>query len=125
MSIEKLLTELIEAIRENTAALSGSATSPTPKPSAKKTTAKKTAAKKSAEITVDALAKRVGEYLKTGSKEDREIATKSVMAIVKHFDAERITKIDPEHFPEVVRLLDAYEAGEDPLADVDEEESII
>lgn len=129
MSIEQLLTDLTEAIRENTEALKGSGGGTTTKKSSGGTTTKKTTTKKAAtkkqEVTVDEIAKRAGAFLKTGSKDEREAAKSAVKAIIDHFDADRITNIDPENFPEVLKLIDAYEAGEDPLAEEGNDESMI
>lgn len=124
MSIEQLLTDLTEAIRENTEAVKGAGGATTKKAPAKKAPAKKAPAKKQ-EVTVDEIAKRAGAFLKTGSKDEREAAKSAVKAIIEHFDADRITNIDPENFPEVLKLIDAYEAGEDPLAEEGGDESMI
>ena len=124
MSIEKLLTDLTAAVEANTAALLGGASADTggeTKAPAKKAPAKKAPAKKAA-ITVDVLAKRFGEYLKTGSKDDREVAKANVTALIAHFDTDRLTNLDPENFEEALAFLDQFEAGEDPFGGEEEED---
>lgn len=128
MSIEKLLTDLIAAVEANTAAIQGGgapADAPAKKAPAKSAPAKKAPAKKApakkAAITVDVIAKRFGEYLKTGSKDDRETAKANVTALIAHFETDRLTNLDPESFEDALAFLDQFEAGEDPFGDGEEE----
>lgn len=129
MAIEKLLTDLIAAVEANTAAIQGGASAETPAKKAapaksapaKKAPAKKAPAKKAA-ITVDVIAKRFGEYLKTGSKDDREAAKANVTALIAHFDTDRLTNLDPESFEDALAFLDQFEAGEDPFGEEEEGE---
>lgn len=89
---------------------------------AKKAPAKSTGSKtsnsrsgKKAEITVDDAAEKFGDYLNKGSAAAKKKAKQVVKAIVAHFDAERITKMDLDDLPEAMKLLEGYQDGEDPL----------
>ena len=82
---------------------------------AKPTAAKaKPAAKK---ITVDDVAAAFGKYLKTGDTEQREEAKANVKAIVDYFGAAKATAIPEADWPEALRYLAQYEAGETPEFD--------
>ncbi len=123
MSLEAKIDALIEALDRNTASNSGdAAATPAKKPAAaaKKTPAKKPAAKKGP--TVDDLAERFGNYMKTGTKADKAEAKANVMKIVEHFESDRITNIDPDNFQEALDLLTQYEEGEDPLSGDDDDD---
>ena len=99
---------------------------------AKPTAAKaKPAAKK---ITVDDVAAAFGKYLKTGDTEQREEAKANVKAIVDYFGAAKATAIPEADWPEALRYLAQYEAGETPEFDggegdedggEDEEEALV
>lgn len=122
MSLEAKIDALIEALDRNTASTNGGAeaAAPAKKAPAKKTPAKKPAAKKGP--TVDELAERFGNYMKTGTKADKAEAKANVMKIVEHFESDRITNIDPDNFQEAIDLLTQYEEGEDPLAGEDDDD---
>lgn len=70
---------------------------------------------KKAEITVDDAAEKFGDYLNKGSAAAKKKAKLVVKGIVAHFDAERITKMDLDDLPEAMKLLKAYQDGDDPL----------
>ena len=91
----------------------------------------KPAAKK---ITVDDVAAAFGKYLKTGDTEQREEAKANVKAIVDYFGATKATAIPEADWPEALRYLAQYEAGETPEfdggegdedGDGDEEEALV
>ena len=91
----------------------------------------KPAAKK---ITVDDVAAAFGKYLKTGDTEQREEAKANVKAIVDYFGAAKATAIPEADWPEALRYLAQYEAGETPEFDggegdedggEDEEEALV
>lgn len=77
------------------------------------TKAKPTAKK----ITVDDVAAAFGKYLKTGDTEQREEAKANVKAIVDYFGAAKATAIPEADWPEALRYLAQYEAGETPEFD--------
>lgn len=117
MSLEAAIAKLTEAVEANTAARAGG--EPTAKKApAKKAPAKKAPAKKKGP-TSDDVAAAFGEYLKTGDKDDRDTAKANVKAIIGHFETDRITNLDEEHFTEALALLEAFKEGEDPLGDGD------
>jgi hypothetical protein len=126
MSLEAAIKELTEAVKANTAAVSGGAATGTkpagtkPAAGAKKPAAKKPAAKKGP--TADTIAEAFGEYLKTGDKEERDTAKTHVKAIIAHFDVGRITELDESNYQEALDLLAQYKEGEDPFGEEEEED---
>lgn len=125
MSLEAAIKELTEAVKANTAAVSGGSAPAGKAPAEKKAPAKKAAPKKAAAKkgpTADTIASEFGEYLKTGDKEDREAAKANVKAIIAHFDVGRITELDEGDYQEALDLLAQFKEGEDPLGDGEEEE---
>lgn len=68
-------------------------------------------------ITVDDVAAAFGKYLKTGDTEQREEAKANVKAIVDYFGASKATAIPEADWPEALRYLAQYEAGETPEFD--------
>lgn len=140
MALEKLLTDLIAALEANTTATeeqnaklasmmgakaadkpaAKAADKPADKPAAKPAPGKKTAPKA---VTADDIAKAAGEYMKAGDEDDRATAKANVRRIVEHYGSDRLTNIEPEHFPEVLSMLKAFAAGDEPeaLAEGDEE----
>lgn len=122
MSLENAIAELTKAVKENTAAVLGGAA---PAKSTGKAPAKstdKTTKKKNDGPSVDDLADAFGNYMKGGSKADREEAKANVKKIVDHFEAPRITEMAPENFAEALKLLEQYKDGEDPLGEEEEED---
>lgn len=123
MSLEESIQKLTAAIEANTKALTGgeapakAAGKPAAKPAGKP--AGKPAAKKGP--TVDDIADKFGEYMKTGDKDEREEAKTNVKAIVAHFGVSRLTEIDPENFQQALDFLDQFKAGENPFEDEEEE----
>lgn len=79
------------------------------------TKAKPAATKK--KTTVDDVAAAFGKYLKTGDTEQREEAKANVKAIVDYFGAAKATAIPEADWPEALRYLAQYEAGETPEFD--------
>jgi len=127
MSLEQAIKDLTAAVEANTEALgSGGGESKAPAKTPAKAPAKKPAAKKPAAKKTgpgpDDLAEAFGKYMKAGSKEDRETAKTHVRAIISHFDVDRITNLDAEHYEEALDLLAQFQAGEDPLGDGEEDE---
>jgi len=114
MSLELEIKALREALEANTAALAGGESSGK---TAGKTSTRKSTAKKA--TTVDQMAKIVGAYLTEGDKADKAMAKKNVTKIVEHFDAERVSLIDPDKFDEVLQMVEAFKEGEDPIGDGD------
>lgn len=106
MSLESLITDLIEALKANTAAHGGGgkdkpASKPASKPAEKKAT------------TVDHVAKKFSAYLAEGG-DDAKAAVKKIVA---KFGAKRVTEIPEENYDEALDLLAQYVDGEDPLSD--------
>jgi hypothetical protein len=126
MSLEQAIKDLTAAVEANTAALAGGASKPASKPAGKAAekpagkAASKPAAKKGP--GPDVLAETFGLYLKTGSAAERKEAKANVKAIIDHFEVDRITNLDPEHYEEALALLEQFKDGEDPLGDGEEEE---
>ena len=113
MSLEEALAANTAALEANTAALTGGKASTGT--AAKKTPAKKPAAKKPAAVTVDVVAEKFGAFLNSGSAAAKKKAKVIVKGIVDNYEAERITKIDPDSFEEAIAFLKQYQDGEDPL----------
>lgn len=125
MSLEDKIDALTAAIEANTKALTGGAG--TKSTGTKSTGTKSTGTKgKSSSgangVTVDQVAEAFGGYLNSGSAAAKKKAKLVVKGIVENFDAERITKIDPEQFKEAMELLAQYKDGEDPLDLFDSDE---
>jgi hypothetical protein len=127
MSIEALLTRLAEALEENTKrldAMLGSAKPAAAKPAAttedKPAAAKPAAAKPAAAKPITVTAQDIADYAGESLKIDRPAAKKAHSAICEHFGADRLTNIDPKHFPKVMELMKAFRAGQNPLANEDE-----
>lgn len=116
MSLESEIKALREAIEANTAALAGSE-SPA-KATTKSTGTKRTTTKTT---TVDQVAKVVGTYLTEGDKAEKAKAKKNVQKIVDHFDAERVSLIDPDKFDEVLEMVASFKEGEDPIGGDDDD----
>lgn len=114
MSLEEAIKANTAAVEKLTAQLAkggGSASTgskPTGKAGGKSTSGAKG-------VTVDQVAEAFGGYLNSGSAAAKKKAKLVVKGIVENFDAERITKIDPEQFKEAMELLAKYKDGEDPL----------
>jgi hypothetical protein len=122
MSIEALLTRLAEALEENTKrldAMLGSA-KPAATTEAKFAAAKPAAVKPAAVKPVTVTAADIADYAGESLKIDRAAAKKAHAAICEHFGADRLTNIDPKHFPKVMELMKAFRAGQNPLAEEDE-----
>ena len=116
MSLEAALAANTAALEANTAALTGG------KAPAKAAGSKPAGrAAKKADITVDVVAEKFGDFLNTGSAAAKKKAKLVVKGIVTHFEVERITKLDAEDFPKAMELLGQYQEGEDPLELFDEE----
>lgn len=129
MSLEAAIKELTEAVKANTAALSGKApaksTESAPsgkadKPASGKPSGKASGGKK--KTTVETVAARFGAYLggKTGT--DKKTAAANVRRIVEHYEVDRVSEVDEDQFDELLAMLDKFEAGEDPFDDEDGEE---
>lgn len=117
MSVEALLTRLIESLDRNSAAMEalnkkagGSA------PASEKSTSKAETkpASKAKSLTVDDIAEAFGGYLKGGDADARAEAKENVKAILSHFGVERASHIEPENFSEALRYLDQFKAGKTP-----------
>ena len=115
-------TALIDLMTEIAASGGESPAKTTSKPaSGKPASGKAAGGKKGAEITVDTVAEKFGNYLNTGSAAAKKKAKIVVKGIIEHFEAERISKIDPDQFGEALKLLKQYEDDEDPLDLFDED----
>lgn len=123
MSLEQAIKDLTAAVEANTAALAGGESKPAAKAPAK-APAKKAPAKKAEKKGPgpDDLAEAFGAYLKNGSAAERKEAKTHVKAIIDHFEVDRITNLDAEHYEEALAMLEQYKDGEDPLGDGEEEE---
>ena len=124
MSLEDRIAELTAAVEANTAALLGGE-APARKGNTAtrrggKATGEKTTTKKGP--TVDEVAEKFGAYMTTGSAAAKKKAKQVVKAITEHFEAERVTKIDPGQFQEALDILAQYEDDEDPLGVFDEDD---
>ena len=124
MALEDKIDALIEALNANTKALGGAAgKASTGGSSGKSSSGKASATKKKDGISPDDFAEEFGKYLSTGSKDDKAKAKKVVGGIIKKFDAERVSKIDPDDFDDALAILKAYrDEDEDPLELFDEDD---
>lgn len=120
MSLEAKIEALTTAVENLTAKMEGGA--PAKSTGTAKPKATGTAKAKPKGPTVDDVAEKFATYMNKGSAAAKKKAKVVVKGIVDHFEAERITKIDPDSFPEALKLLEAYEDGEDPLELFGEEE---
>lgn len=119
MSLEQKIEALTAAIEANTKVHSGGK-APAKSTGGKSTGGKSTTGAKG--VTVDQVAEAFGGYLNSGSAAAKKKAKLVVKAIVEKFDAERITKIDPDDFKEAMGLLTEYKDGDDPLGIFEEED---
>lgn len=121
MSVEAKTQALASALADLITEIAGSggASKPASKPAAGK---KPAASSKKKEIMVDDLAEAFGKFLNTGNAAAKKKAKTAVQGIVAHFEAERVTKLDPDNFEEALDLLKQYQDGEDPLSLFEEEE---
>jgi predicted ATP-binding protein involved in virulence len=134
MSIEKALQDLTDAIKENTSRLDmmlSGAKAPAPSgkatatkvaetKSSKTTTA--SSSKKAPAVTADTIAELAGKLMSVKDAAEKKANKAALAKILAKYGAERLTAIDPEHFPEVADMLKALIAGEDPFEDEDEDE---
>lgn len=134
MAFEDIIKAHTEALNNHTAALekfvkaSAGATAATGAKAADKPAATRSAAaaKKAEKPLVDQIAEAAGAYLKAGDADDRKAAATNVKKIVVHYGADRLTSIDEEHHADVLALIKAFAAGEEPeLGEGDGEGSII
>lgn len=124
MSVEALLTRLIESLDRNSAAMEalnkkagGAAPAASEKPASKPAASKPAASKASGKaktLTVDDIAEAFGGYLKGGDADARAEAKDNVKAILNHFGVERASHIDPGDFAEAMKYLNQFKAGETP-----------
>lgn len=128
MSVEALLTRLIESLDRNSTAMealnkkagaTAPATSDKPAASGKPAASNKPAASgkagsKAKALTVDDIAEAFGGYLKGGDADARAEAKDNVKAILNHFGVERASHIDPGDFAEAMKYLNQFKAGETP-----------
>lgn len=115
MSLEAKTQALATAFADLIAEIAGGSTGETKSAGGKAAGAKGKAAGKKAGTTVDQLAEKFGAFLSSGSAAEKKKAKQIVGAIVQHFDAERVSKIDPENFDEALTMLAAYQNDDDPL----------
>lgn len=122
MSVEAKAKALSDALVDLMTEIAGSGGGSTKATGSKPASGRKPAASKKKEIMVDDLAEAFGKYLNTGNAAAKKKAKSAVQGIVANFDAERVTKLDPDNFEEALDLLKQYQDGEDPLSLFDEDD---
>ena len=115
MSIDALLKEMIEAIRENTAALNGAPADKPSKPSGTKATGGKKGP------TLAALTKLAGQMMNGETDLDEDDARAALGASKKHHGY-KLSETPAESAASAMAELKAFIAGEDPYAGDEEEE---
>lgn len=119
MSLEQAMQELTEALRENTAALTGGASSTEPKASASATptkTAAKKAAPKDEEIPYADVQKAVANLANMPESEGK--GKPAVKAILKQFGVTKADQVEPAKRGEIIAALNekANAEAEEDLA---------
>lgn len=110
MSLEQSIKDLTAAVEANTKALAAGGGKTSAGGGSKSSSGGK-------KLTIDAVAKKFSAYLAA----EGDDAKANVRAIVKHLKAKKVTELPEESFDEALKLLAAFEDGENPLAGDDDD----
>lgn len=128
MSMEDIYTAHTEALNAHAKALNAfvaasksGTTAGADKPKATASADKPKATTKKA-VTKDQLTAAFGEYLSVKDKDEKKERAANVVAITKHFQAERISTIDESEYGAALAFLKQFEAGENPFAEEGDED---